>query len=84
MTKVMALEYANRGIRVNELCPGIIATEIFEEAAAAQLAEQVVKATPIGRIGTAEECAYAALYLVSDEATFTVGASLFVDGGLTV
>lgn len=84
MTKSMAIEYSSMGIRINELCPGFIATEIFEKPEAAVLAEQLVKTTPIGRIGTPEECAYAALYLVSDEATFTYGASFFVDGGFTV
>lgn len=84
MTKSMAIEYSRLGIRVNELCPGLVATEIYEEPEAAALVEQLVKTTPVERIGTPEEIAYAALYLVSDEAAFTYGASFFVDGGFTV
>lgn len=85
LTKATALEHASRGIRANEINPGLIQTEIFTtDPAAASVAATGVEQTPLGRIGTPEEVAHAALYLVSDEAAFTTGASLLVDGGLTI
>ncbi len=84
LTRTLALENAHLGIRANEINPGLIQTEIFNDPTAAKVAEFGVSQTPIGRIGTAEECAKAALYLVSDDAGFTTGASLVIDGGLTI
>ncbi len=84
LTRTLALENAHLGIRANEINPGLIQTEIFNDPTAAKVAEFGVSQTPIGRIGTPGECAKAALYLVSDEAGFTTGASLVIDGGLTI
>ncbi|WP_213993090.1 glucose 1-dehydrogenase [Sodalis sp. dw_96] len=84
LTRTLALENAHLGIRANEINPGLIQTEIFNDPTAAKVAEFGVSQTPIGRIGTPEECAKAALYLVSDDAGFTTGASLVIDGGLTI
>ncbi|MEO8564218.1 MAG: SDR family oxidoreductase [bacterium] len=88
LAKALALDYATRGIRVNALCPGIIETPMLRtftdsrpdpaESWAAHAAAQ-----PMGRLGTAEECADAALWLVSDEASFITGVALPVDGGFT-
>jgi NAD(P)-dependent dehydrogenase (short-subunit alcohol dehydrogenase family) len=88
LAKALALDYATRGIRVNALCPGIIDTPMLHEfadtrpdpGAAWRLYEA---AQPMGRLGTAEECADAALWLVSDEASFVTGVALPVDGGFT-
>lgn len=88
LAKALALDYATRGIRVNALCPGIIETPMLREFAdsrpdpAAAYAEYSA-AQPMGRLGTAEECADAALWLVSDEASFITGVALPVDGGFT-
>jgi len=88
LAKALALDYATRGIRVNALCPGIIETPMLHYFAdsrpdpAAAWAEYT-KAQPMGRLGTAEECADAALWLVSDEASFITGVALPVDGGFT-
>lgn len=88
LAKALALDYATRGIRVNALCPGIIDTPMlrhFVDAMpdpAASWASHSA-AQPIGRLGTAEECADAALWLVSDEASFVTGVALPVDGGFT-
>ena len=88
LAKALALDYATRGIRVNALCPGIIDTPMLHEFAAtrpdpAAAWRSYEAAQPIGRLGTAEECADAALWLVSDEASFITGVALPVDGGFT-
>jgi NAD(P)-dependent dehydrogenase (short-subunit alcohol dehydrogenase family) len=88
LAKALALDYATRGIRVNALCPGIIDTPMlrrFVDAMpnpAASWASHSA-AQPMGRLGTADECADAALWLVSDEASFVTGVALPVDGGFT-
>jgi NAD(P)-dependent dehydrogenase (short-subunit alcohol dehydrogenase family) len=88
LAKALALDYATRGIRVNALCPGIIDTPMLEDSAArrpdpAAAWRAYETAQPMGRLGTAEECADAALWLVSDEASFVTGVALPVDGGFT-
>ena len=88
LAKSLALDYATRGIRVNALCPGIIDTPMLEEFAAtrpdpAAAWASYEAAQPMGRLGTADECAEAALWLVSDEASFVTGVALPVDGGFT-
>ena len=88
LAKALALDYAARGIRVNALCPGIIDTPMLRQFAdampdpgAAWAAYRA--AQPLGRLGTPEECAAAALWLVSPEASFVTGVALPVDGGFT-
>jgi NAD(P)-dependent dehydrogenase (short-subunit alcohol dehydrogenase family) len=79
MTKSVALEFAQYNIRVNALCPGSIMTPMIEGS---PLNEMRLKNIPLGRFGTSEDVAYAALYLCSDESSFVTGASLVVDGGV--
>src|SRR5439155_11834708 len=88
LAKALALDYATRGIRVNALCPGIIETLMLREFADSRPDPEAAwrsyqAAQPIGRLGTADECADAALWLVSDEASFITGVALPVDGGFT-
>jgi meso-butanediol dehydrogenase/(S,S)-butanediol dehydrogenase/diacetyl reductase len=88
LAKALALDYATRGIRVNALCPGIIETPMLREFADTRpdpsaAWRSYALAQPIGRLGTPEECADAALWLVSDEASFITGVALPVDGGFT-
>src|SRR5215203_7228543 len=88
LAKALALDYAQRGIRVNALCPGIIDTPMLREFADSRPDADAAwrsyeAAQPIGRLGSAEECADAALWLVSDEASFITGVALPVDGGFT-
>ena len=85
MTREMAVEYARTGVRINALCPGPIQTPLMAELLAdpAQRARRLVH-VPIGRFGQAEEIARAALFLASDDSSLMTGASLVVDGGISV
>lgn len=86
--KSLALELAADGIRVNALCPGGTDTEFlhewFESTGDAAGTEQwLIEAHPLGRLGTTDDQAKAALFLVSDDASFVTGHALLVDGGYT-
>jgi len=89
MTKAMAIDHAAQGIRVNCLSPGDVKTPMLDEDARMQgltLEEyyaQAIAQRPMGRIGTPEEIAKAALFLASDDSTYMTGANLVVDGGGT-
>jgi NAD(P)-dependent dehydrogenase (short-subunit alcohol dehydrogenase family) len=83
LTKTAALEYATAGVRVNAVCPGVIATEMitrFTHGDATALAE-LTATEPVGRLGTPEEIAEAVVWLCSDAASFVTGQALAVDGG---
>jgi NAD(P)-dependent dehydrogenase (short-subunit alcohol dehydrogenase family) len=82
LTKSVALEFAKQNIRINAIAPGVIATEMFDRFAGDdEMRDQITAITPVGRIGASEEIAAAVLYLASDDAKFTTGTSLVVDGG---
>lgn len=89
LTKSMALDYARYNIRVNCVCPGEIHTKMTEEYYA-QISEpdkalqEIIKRIPLGRYGQPQEVAEAILYLASDESTYLTGASLIIDGGMTI
>jgi NAD(P)-dependent dehydrogenase (short-subunit alcohol dehydrogenase family) len=80
MSKNAAITYAKQGVRVNSLHPGFIATPLTD-AQDADVNAYVVGQTPMGRAGTPEEIAYAAVFLASDESSFMTGSELVVDGG---
>jgi NAD(P)-dependent dehydrogenase (short-subunit alcohol dehydrogenase family) len=80
LTKVAALDYASRGIRVNALAPGPILTDRLEQAGE-EAQRQAGLAMPMRRIGRSEEVAAAVVWLLSDEASFITGATLAIDGG---
>ena len=80
LTKVAALDYADRGVRVNVLAPGPILTHHLEAAGEAAQ-RQAALATPMRRVGTAEEVANAVLWLGSDASGFITGVTLPIDGG---
>ena len=90
LTRSMALDYVKDGIRVNCLCPGTVDTPSFQKRLAAVGGDPAVARKqfearqPIGRLGTAEEIAEAALYLVSDSAAFVTGVAFPIDGGLSL
>jgi glucose 1-dehydrogenase len=85
LTKTLALEYANRGIRVNAIAPGATATPINEAWTDDPAKRAVVEShIPMGRAGTPEEMAAAAAFLASDDAAYITGQTLYIDGGLTL
>ena len=86
LTKAVAIDYIRQGIRCNAICPGTIATPSLDDRIAAQGGTQAVRDAfvqrqPLGRLGTAEEIAALAVYLASDESSFTTGAIHLIDGG---
>ena len=89
LTRSMAVDYVRDHIRVNCLCPGTVDTPSFRQRMAAfpdpeEALRQFVARQPMGRLGTADEVAQAALYLVSDEAQFVTGAAFSIDGGMAI
>lgn len=94
MSRCAAAELSPLGIRVNAICPGLIATSIFGAALglpraaadqmAAHVAENAAGAQPVKKPGLPEDIARAALYLACDDSAFVTGTHLIVDGGITV
>lgn len=80
LTKAAAIEYAKSGLRVNAICPAVIETDMAHRAFN-EMWERIVEMHPIGRIGTPQEVANAAVWLCSDRASFITGHALPVDGG---
>ena len=86
--RAIAVEFRDRGIRCNAVCPGFIETphgvrEIKELTALGVDASEAAISAAQGRLGKPEDIARAALYLASDDAEFVTGAQLFVDGGFS-
>jgi NAD(P)-dependent dehydrogenase (short-subunit alcohol dehydrogenase family) len=86
LTRVLAIEYARRNIRVNAVCAGVIDTAMNARHRARTADPEAWLAaaraiTPLGRLGTADEVAALALFLASDEASFITGTGMLVDGG---
>lgn len=86
LTRSAGLKYAPKGIRINAICPGIIATPMVTTMLETQpeAMDAMMKDVPIGRLGRAEEIADAVLWLSSPASTFVIGHALPVDGGYTV
>jgi 2-keto-3-deoxy-L-fuconate dehydrogenase len=91
LTKAVAADFITRGIRCNAICPGTVESPSLRDriqaqaAASGQSIEQVqaqfVARQPMGRVGRTEEIAALAVYLASDESTFTTGTAQVIDGG---
>ena len=81
LTRALAVEYGPRGIRVNAVAPGSVATERYEEFLGRQEMRQL---HPLGRVAHPQEIAAAIVHLLSDDASFINGATVPVDGGRTV
>jgi glucose 1-dehydrogenase len=85
LTKTMALEVADKGIRINGIAPGAIATmmniDILEDANKRKEEENKI---PMHRIGEPSEIAKVALFLASEAASYITGTTIFADGGLTL
>jgi 2-keto-3-deoxy-L-fuconate dehydrogenase len=91
LTKSVAADYVTRGIRCNAICPGTVESPSLRERIAAQakasgqtpaeVEAAFVARQPMGRLGTTDEIAALALYLASDESSFTTGTAQIIDGG---
>ena len=87
-TKSVAVELADKNIRINVLSPGLIDTQIWEDIKAAapnlkQCLQYWNSNIPMGRVGKPEEIAYTAVFLASDEAGYITGSNIIADGGMT-
>src|SRR5579864_187612 len=83
MSKALAAEVAQRGITVNCVAPGFIATAMTD-ALTAEQKERIATAIPLGRVGTADEVAAGVLFLASEEARYITGHTLHINGGLAM
>ena len=89
LTKSVAADFIKQGIRCNAICPGTVQTPSLDDRIAAQggtpeARKAFVDRQPLGRLGTPEEIAAVALYLASDESSFTTGTTLIADGGVSL
>ena len=90
LTKAIAADFVSQGIRCNAICPGTVETPSLNERMVAQggdldqVRSAFVARQPMGRIGTPEEIANLAVYLASDESSYTTGAVFAIDGGMTI
>ena len=83
LTRAMALSLADRGIRVNAVAPGTIATELAQKAVlgSAEAAARIMSRTPLRRLGQPDEVAAVCAFLASDAASYMTGEIVYVDGG---
>ncbi len=83
MSKALAAEVASRGITVNVIAPGFIATPMTDALSDKQR-EAILANVPVGRLGTSDDIAAATVYLASAEAAYVTGATLHVNGGMAM
>jgi len=82
LTRVMAVALAQRGVRVNGIGPGSIATDMLEKVMEDDAARHaILSRTPMGRTGTPEEIARVALFLASEDSSYISGQIIYADGG---
>ena len=91
LTKAVAIDFITRGVRCNCICPGTIQSPSLDQRIAdlaassnkseSEVRQMFIERQPMGRLGTPEEIAAAAVYLASDESAFTTGTAMIVDGG---
>jgi len=86
LTKSAALDYAQSNIRINAVCPGIIATPMMQRftGGTPEGEQRVIAQEPVGRMGMPEEIAAAVVWLCSEPAAFVIGHAMVIDGGQTV
>ncbi len=84
LTKSLAVQYGRQGVRCNAICPGPIETPMLRVLWTSEEARNLrLNRIPLGRFGEANDIVYMALYLASDESSWTTGSWLVVDGGIT-
>lgn len=81
LTKALAIEWADRGVRVNAVAPAFFRTQLTESLLATDHAKDLLARTPLGRFGEPAEVVPAVLFLASDAASYVTGSTVFVDGG---
>lgn len=81
LTKVMALEWADRGVRVNAIAPGWVETDLVDELFASRHGERLLADIPMGRLAQPGDIAGAAVWLASDAAAYVTGSVVVIDGG---
>ena len=84
LTRVMAMELAREGVRVNTLAPGYVLTDLNEAFFASPPGQALMRRVPLGRLGRAEDLAAPLLFLASDASAYMTGQTLAVDGGHSV
>ncbi len=85
LTRSLAVQYGRQGVRVNAICPGPIETPLLAELLSEPAErDKRLNRIPMGRFGRPEDVVYAALYLASDESSWTTGTTFVVDGGISV
>ncbi len=89
LTKSVAADYVDKGIRCNAICPGTVATPSLEERIGAlpdpvKARVEFVARQPMGRLGTPEEIAELCVYLAADESAYMTGGVISIDGGMTI
>jgi len=94
LTKAVAADFVKRGVRCNAICPGTVQSPSLDQRIKAQAEESgqseedvrtaFIERQPMGRLGSAEEVAMAAVYLASDESAFTTGTTAMIDGGFAL
>ena len=89
LTKSIAADYVKKNIRCNSIAPGTVFSPSWQERVnqspdPVQAKKDFIARQPMGRLGTAEEIAAVAVYLASDDATFTTGTTISVDGGISI
>jgi NAD(P)-dependent dehydrogenase (short-subunit alcohol dehydrogenase family) len=83
LSRALAVEWADRGVRVNTLAPGYFMTALSEPLLSSHWRDRFLKAIPMGRFGESDQLVGAAVFLASDASAYVTGSTLYVDGGWT-